>query len=74
MSKQAARWRNAFEGDTFQPMLGGLIFYSNDIPASVAFYFTLFGFVMYQRADDRIVEVRHPDGRAAILFHAAAKS
>lgn len=54
-------------------ILGRLVIYTKRTAEMAAFYGTLFGFRTVERAGDRIVELEHPDGGAAILLHPAAK-
>ncbi len=55
-------------------MLGGVIIYTKDVPAMVAFYETHFGFVVVPRDGDRITELRHPGGGGHLMLHKAAKT
>jgi catechol 2,3-dioxygenase-like lactoylglutathione lyase family enzyme len=54
-------------------VLGRILIYAKDAEAMVAFYEGTFGFKALRDPADRIVELRHPEGGAAILLHQAAK-
>ncbi|MFW6412941.1 MAG: VOC family protein [Oceanicaulis sp.] len=53
--------------------LGRVIVYTGRIDELAAFYATHFGFDVIRRDGDRIVELRHRGGGAAILLHPLAK-
>lgn len=55
-------------------MLGRITIYTRKMPEMIAFYGRHFGFEPLEREGDRITELRHPDGGASIMLHAAAKS
>ena len=55
-------------------VLGRVVIYARDLEAMVAFYCGHFGFEVRQVPGDRIVELMHPDGGAAILLHPAGKA
>ena len=55
-------------------MFGRVVIYARDVEAMVAFYCGTFGFEVLRMPGDRIVELRHPGGGAAILLHPAGKA
>ena len=55
-------------------MLGRVVIYTRKIDEMIAFYGDHFGFVARRDPEDRIVELRHPEGGAVINLHPAAKS
>ena len=54
-------------------VLGRILIYTKDAEAMVAFYGGTLVFSAVRDSADPIVELRHPDGGAAILLHQAAK-
>lgn len=55
-------------------MMTHIIIYTKRMHEMVAFYTQNFGFEDVTRADDRIIELCHPEGGTRILLHAAAKN
>jgi catechol 2,3-dioxygenase-like lactoylglutathione lyase family enzyme len=56
------------------PALGRIILYVKDVEQSASFYTAHFGFEAKREAGDRIVELVHPQGGAALLLHPTARS
>ena len=52
--------------------LGRIVIYTGRVDEVAAFYVRHFGFDILRSEGDRIVELRHPDGGAAILLHPKA--
>ena len=55
-------------------VFGRVVIYAKDVEAMVSFYCETFGFDVLRDPEDRIVELRHPDGGGGINLHPAAKS
>lgn len=55
------------------PTLGSLILYTTKIDEMTTFYETHFGYSAQQLDNDRITELRPPNGGVPLLLHPAAK-
>lgn len=57
-----------------QAPLGTILIYARDMKKTAAFYRDQFGFATTGEVVEGLIELRPPDGGAAILIHQAAKS
>jgi len=55
-------------------LLNRILLYTRDVDATARFYAQHFGFIRMDDPDERITELRHPQGGAILMLHKAGKA